>query len=109
MRKRRRAVKFTPTPQSAGIVPRRKLPYSMPQTMPTTSGEKPSWRMAGRSASCITAPAIKPTNSTPFSLSRHGVVVGAAAGAAAVAPAAAGRGTVVLEEVLMTGPLGISK
>ena len=92
-------MKFTPTPQSAGMVPRRKLPYSMPQTMPTTSGENPSWRMAGRSASCITAAAIRPTNKTPLSLSRHGVAAGGATGVAGVA----GRGTAVLEELLMVG------
>ncbi|MCY1546425.1 hypothetical protein D9M68_824210 [compost metagenome] len=71
----------------------------MPQTMPTTSGEKPSCRMAGRSASCITAPANSPTNNTPLSLSRQGVAAGGAAGVVDVA----GRGTAVLEELLMIG------
>lgn len=101
MRSRRRAVKLTPTPQSTGMVPRRKLPYSMPQTMPTTSGEKPSWRMAGKSASCMTAADMRPTNRTPLSLSRQGVAV--AADAPGVAAGAAAGGGAVVVAVLMAG------
>ena len=58
-------------------------------------------RMAGRSASCITAAAIRPTNRTPLSLSRQGV----AAGAAAWAAGEAGSGAAVLVEALMAGLL----
>ena len=72
----------------------------MPQTMPTTSGEKPMCRMAGRSASCITAAAIRPTNRTPLSLSRQGVAAGGRVGGGR-----GGSGAAVLVEALMAGLL----
>ncbi|CFO74164.1 Uncharacterised protein [Bordetella pertussis] len=70
------------------MVPRRKLPYSMPQTMPTTRGEKPNCRMNGRSASCTTAAAIRATNRMPLSLSRHGVGKGRVEVVVVIAPSA---------------------